>query len=119
MNCFETQCNIEYVVTCFCALCCWSIMYVCIAVGDYPSEVNSVDPSPNSTPKKPDQLLSYINGYVCVTEFTQSLWCEQKVVFHLLMPEDVEVQTPAMARGNELHLERGDYRLSLIKFNKT
>jgi hypothetical protein len=46
-------------------------------------------------------------GYAGVTEFTQSLWCEQKVVFHRLMPKDVKMETPEMARGNQLHLERG------------
>ena len=46
-------------------------------------------------------------AYLTVTNLVSQLWCEQQMVYSFGAPKDA-VETPAMAAGTNIHMERGE-----------
>ena len=44
-------------------------------------------------------------GYLCVSDMTKQLWCEQQALLHVTT--DIDIESPELLRGTELHLARG------------
>ncbi|CAM1301367.1 EXO5 (predicted) [Pycnogonum litorale] len=54
----------------------------------------------------PSRLKHYNRRYLCVTDLTSQLWCEQKMVYSYEVPLPVVIKKDTVVKGVNLHLKR-------------